>query len=330
MCPSHHLLEIANHFVVGKPQACIGQIRKCLTIDKASRLEFIKRDARQCQAAGKRDKCFETIPAFLVGLDELMDGHSSDSLERKIVIRTPENLEVSYELAGAGTRAAAYFIDVFLMGLVLSLFQNLFVAILVPFGEEMQPYILAILGVLSFIYFNAYFMVFELLWAGQSPGKRIVGIRVVKTGGFALRFPDTLIRNLLRAVDFLPAFYGIGLVSLLLTRHCQRLGDIIAGTLVVYQEKTSSDTLFSTVTAAEASIQLSIVSLGAIPIDVVETCDEFLRTREQLAPKFRQEIANDLLNLVETISGLSPGSNQSAEAFLLCVVSQFGQIPAAS
>ena len=69
-------------------------------------------------------------------------------------------------------------------------------------------------------------ILFELLWAGQSPGKRVVGIRVVQTGGFSLRFPDSLIRNLLRTVDFIPLFYGVGLLSLLLTRHCQRIGDI--------------------------------------------------------------------------------------------------------
>ena len=255
-----------------------------------------------------------------------MDRHSSNSLERKIVVRTPENLEVSYELAGAGTRAAAYTIDVILMMLVLNIFQGLIVAIVSPLPEEFRPYIIAVLGILSFVYFNAYFMAFELLWAGQSPGKRIVGIRVVKTGGFALRFPDTLLRNLLRAVDFIPLFYGVGLLSLLLTHRCQRLGDIVAGTLVVYQEGNSKEAPFSTV-AEETSDPLPIISLGMIPSDVMETCDEFLRTREQMAPKFRQQLAQSLVDLIEQMSRLAPASDQSMESFLSRIVSQAGRIP---
>ena len=70
-------------------------------------------------------------------------------------------------------------------------------------------------------------------------------------GGYALRFPDTLLRNLLRAVDFLPLFYGVGLMSLLLTRHCQRIGDIIAGTLVVYQDRSSADDILSTTVSGQ-------------------------------------------------------------------------------
>jgi uncharacterized RDD family membrane protein YckC len=255
-----------------------------------------------------------------------MDSHSSNSLERKIVVRTPENLEVSYELAGAGTRAAAYTIDVMFMMLILNIFQGLIAAILTPLPQEFQAYGIAIIGIMAFVFFNAYFVVFELLWAGQSPGKRIVGIRVVKTGGFALRFPDTLVRNLLRAVDFIPMFYGVGLVSLLLTHRCQRVGDIVAGTLVVYQEESSSDTVFATM-VEDTTEQMPIISLGMIPPDVVETCDEFLRTREQLAPKYRQQLAQSLLDLIEQMSSLSPAANQSTESFLVRVVSQAGRIP---
>ena len=257
-----------------------------------------------------------------------MDSHLSHSLERKILIRTPENLEVSYELAGAGTRAAAYSVDILLMTLILNLFQGLFAAFLAPMAEEMPSYIAAIIGIIAFVYFNAYFMVFELLWAGQSPGKRMVGIRVIKTGGFALRFSDTLIRNLLRAIDFIPLFYGVGLVSLLLTRHCQRIGDLVAGTLVIYQEQNSPDALFPTSPPLDTADSFPTLKLGRIPADVVETCDEFLRTRDQLAPKYRQQIAQDLIDLVERLSGLAPAAHQSSEAFLVRVVTQFGQIRA--
>lgn len=216
------------------------------------------------------------------------------------------------------------------MGVIASLFQNLIAAALAPLLAEMRGYLLAALGLVSFVCFNAYFIVFELLWAGQSPGKRIVGLRVVKTGGYALRFPDSLLRNLLRAVDFLPIFYGVGLTSLLLTRHCQRLGDIVAGTLVVYQGQNATDAILSTNVAGNLAVQLPMVKLREIPPAVIEACDEFLRTRDQLAPKYRQQLANDLLDLIEKWGGLQPEANQSAESFLGGVVTQVGQIAVTS
>ena len=88
----------------------------------------------------------------------------------------------------------------------------------------------------AFALYNGYFILLEWLLNGQTPGKRLLHIRVIKQGGYALRFFDTLLRNLLRVVDFLPLFYGVGLTSLLLTRDSQRVGDLVAGTLVVYQE----------------------------------------------------------------------------------------------
>jgi uncharacterized RDD family membrane protein YckC len=257
-----------------------------------------------------------------------MNGHALNALERKIVIRTPENLEVSYELAGAGTRAAAYVVDSVLMMAILSVLQNAFVALFSALGEEMQVYAVAVLGLIGFMYFNGYFIVFELLWAGQSPGKRLLGLRVIKTGGYALRFPDTLIRNLLRSIDFIPVMYGVGLTSLLFTRRCQRIGDVVAGTLVVYQESAETgDELLPSASEMSPSTPLPVVKLGLIPTNVVEISDEFLRAKDQLAPKFRQQFASDLLELIERLSGLIPPANQSAEAFLLSVVRQCGQIP---
>ena len=105
----------------------------------------------------------------------------------------------------------------------------------------------------SFALYNGYFILFEWLLNGQTPGKRLLHIRVIKQGGYALRFFDTLLRNLLRVVDFLPLFYGVGLTSLLLTRDSQRLGDLVAGTLVVYQEPVQTESLLPDLPAPEES-----------------------------------------------------------------------------
>jgi uncharacterized RDD family membrane protein YckC len=76
---------------------------------------------------------------------------------------------------------------------------------------------------------------FEAVWGGQTPGKRLLGIAVLNDDGTPLRWPGALTRNLLRAVDFLPLLYGIGLAAMLMNRDFKRLGDLAAGTVVVYQ-----------------------------------------------------------------------------------------------
>ena len=108
---------------------------------------------------------------------------------------------------------------------------------------DSQLWIAAIAALVSFALYNGYFILLEWLLNGQTPGKRLLHIRVIKQGGYALRFFDTLLRNLLRVIDFLPLFYGVGLTSLLFTRDSQRLGDLVAGTLVVYQEPVETDSL---------------------------------------------------------------------------------------
>jgi hypothetical protein len=82
-----------------------------------------------------------------------------------------------------------------------------------------------------------YGCVFEGLWSGRTPGKWLVGLRVIKDGGYPISFFDALLRNLLRAADGLPVFYGAGLITMLATRRMQRLGDLLAGTIVVREQR---------------------------------------------------------------------------------------------
>ena len=148
----------------------------------------------------------------------------------------------------------------------------------------------------SFALYNGYFILLEWLLNGQTPGKRMLHIRVIKQGGYALRFFDTLLRNLLRVVDFLPLFYGVGLTSLLLTRDSQRLGDLVAGTLVVYQEPVETESLLPDLPAPERfEAALPAVQLAAIPNEAISLADQYLRSRTELAPRPRQEIAAELV-----------------------------------
>jgi uncharacterized RDD family membrane protein YckC len=96
----------------------------------------------------------------------------------------------------------------------------------------------AILGLIAFAFFWGYYIFFEVVWNGQSIGKRIVGLRVVRTNGTPITFTESVIRNLIRLIDFLPAYYGIGVVTMFINAQSRRLGDLAAGTLVVYDRPT--------------------------------------------------------------------------------------------
>jgi uncharacterized RDD family membrane protein YckC len=254
-----------------------------------------------------------------------MNDHRPLLSQRVVSIRTPENIELSYALAGPGSRAAAYMVDLFLMLSVGQILVNLiaagFALLMSTLGLEGDLWAAAILGLGSFALYNLYFILLEWLLNGQTPGKRLLHIRVIKYGGYSLRFFDTLLRNLLRVVDFLPLFYGVGLMSLLLTRDSQRLGDLVAGTLVVYQEPVQTEALLPDLPAPDESEQpLPAVQLAAIPDEAISLAGQYLLARTEMAPRPRQEVAAELVNLIHATSGLEPRPGQGIESFLASVV----------
>ena len=144
-------------------------------------------------------------------------------------IETPEGIELVLRPAGPVPRALAWALDMLIrfvlyMGLLM---------VLAPFGGTGMGIFLVAMFLLEWLYP----VVFEVLWKGQTPGKLALGLRVLRTDGTPVGWGASLLRSLLMSADFLPAFYGAGLASMLLHRDCRRLGDLAAGTLVVYAEE---------------------------------------------------------------------------------------------
>jgi uncharacterized RDD family membrane protein YckC len=124
---------------------------------------------------------------------------------------------------------------------------------------------------------------FETNWNGQTPGKRAFGIAVLNDDGTPLRWPAALTRNLLRAVDFLPLFYGIGLVAMLASRDFKRLGDLAAGTVVVYQAEKASPRVFPDAPPVAPPFSLSLEEQRAV-LELAERASTLTRERlEELA-----------------------------------------------
>lgn len=160
-------------------------------------------------------------------------------MNRQITFTTPENIEVTYELAGIGTRFLAVLLDHLLQIGILIAVGILGVAAASVFSlgglfSGAPLWFNAIFGLLSFAIIFGYFPFYEILWAGRTPGKKFVGLRVVKDGGEPIDPYAALVRNLVRIADFLLLpIYGSGLIAIFLSREYKRLGDWAAGTLVV-------------------------------------------------------------------------------------------------
>src|SRR5215213_772916 len=159
-------------------------------------------------------------------------------------LRTPEQIELQYDLAGLGSRFMALALDTLIqLGVILGLAAvfGLGAALVAASMRDLigrYSTLFAVAGValvvlLIFALGWGYFIFFELVWNGQTPGKRAAGIRVLTARGEPVTLVHSLVRNLMRLVDSLPSGYMIGIISILVTSRSQRLGDIAAGTIVV-------------------------------------------------------------------------------------------------
>jgi hypothetical protein len=134
-------------------------------------------------------------------------------------------------------------------------------------------------------------VVFELVWNGQSPGKRWVGLRVIRTDGTPITLSESLIRNLVRLVDFMPLAYGVGVVTMFVNAQARRLGDLAAGTIVVHDRP--SVTLESLAAKPVPSVLQTLTDPGAdLPVERLDSQDiqiaeDFLRRRAS----FRDDLA---------------------------------------
>lgn len=251
-------------------------------------------------------------------------------MDDRYTIDTPENIEFAYEIAGIGSRFLAAIVDTLLIGIaevVIVLLISLILASTERFADTAGSLLLAAGTLLAFIVLWGYYIAFELLWNGQSPGKRLIGLRVVREGGRPVTFVGSAIRNLIRIADFLPAFYGIGVVVMFIDRRARRLGDLAGGTLVVKERQ--GVTLESLV---RGSVPAPPPNAGPLPeptmpgIELVNEQDytliqEFLRRRGELGRDARLRLGAQLAGGLKSRMGLPLGGD--AESFLQAVAGDY-------
>ncbi len=204
-------------------------------------------------------------------------------LDTTLTLETPEGIELHLSLAGPVVRAYAALVDLLIRGLVFAL---------VGLGLSVFGRMGIGLALLAFFLMEWFYPVyFEVRHQGATPGKRLFGLRVVNTDATPVGLGGSMIRNLLRSVDILPGLYTVGLLATLFSRHFQRLGDTVAGTVVIYDRPYK-------IPASENGIEAIAPTLPLLP-EEQQALITFSNRSAQLTPERSRELAKLCGPLVE-------------------------------
>jgi uncharacterized RDD family membrane protein YckC len=225
----------------------------------------------------------------------------------KLTVETPERVALELEVAGLGTRVLAWLVDALILfgfwmtlGFLASLVQRRGLS-----WDELRALdSLLQLGLLAGFFFVqwGYWVTFETLWRGRSPGKRALRIRIARLDGSPEGFAEAALRNLARAADFLPVCYGVALVAMLVDPKSRRVGDLLAGTVVVRERQADLSRYAASPTAG----------VGAADFEVVTG---FLSRAEHMEPGARERLALKLAGaLADRLQPGAPAPSSGAEA----------------
>lgn len=221
-------------------------------------------------------------------------------MDRYVSVRTPESVAFSYELAGLGSRFLAVAVDftiqVAFLALTLWLFWIAAGSRPLERGtiQVTQSLLVAIAVAVIFVIFFGYFIAFEALWNGQTPGKRMLGLRVVRDRGYPIDPSAAAIRNLVRVGEATIGFYAIAAIAVVLSPENKRLGDLAAATLVVRDAK--STTLEHIVERSEHAYSPA----GALTQEEHTLVDRFIARRSTMNHAVRAQIAARLADRIRS------------------------------
>jgi uncharacterized RDD family membrane protein YckC len=266
--------------------------------------------------------------------------------EETLIIETPERVPLAFALASIGNRFLAVAIDHFIQYFVIFVVAWALLSISgvgsletienSEFFQEMPKWTIAVMIVVLFLIFAGYFVFFEWLWNGQTPGKRLLKLRVIREDGRPITLWEALARNLLRIFDAVPGFvlpvYSIGLITIFLSNRDQRVGDVFAGTVVVRERTDEAPTFAETFSnpvadAAFRRVQKRVgfqADVNSITEREIEVAESFLRRRWDLTERQRLWMAwRVALPLMYKIKPVYDLQNFSYEGFLEELVHRF-------
>lgn len=263
-----------------------------------------------------------------------------DSSSDQLSIDTPELVAIEMPLAGIGSRFIALLVDLLIWGAGLLLLGLLFSIVLPGIGaySKLSAQWAVALRIFIFFLLNwGYFTLFEAFWNGRTPGKRAAGIRVIQRSGRAIGLLESMARNLVRYVDQIPFFYAVGAIAIFTTRQHQRLGDLVAGTLVVRERepegapwadfgaRTFTAHIFASEPAPADAVDVVVLPLAAVArlsAADLAVLESFFARRLDMSTVTRQTLAERIASAIQAKSGLESPAGLGVEEFLEAVARQ--------
>ncbi len=250
-------------------------------------------------------------------------------------------MSIELPVAGIGSRFIAILVDSLILGGVLIILAFL-AAFILPaldlLGPKSASWGLGILSLIIFLLIWGYFALFETFNNGRTPGKRVAKIRVIHQSGRGVNFAEALARNLVRIVDYFPGFYGVGIAAMFMSRRSQRLGDMVAGTLVVREREVEApmwgESTSRTLTAAALApnspippphlrVLLPAPALAKLTPADLEVLEGFFSRRLDMDLTTRSALAGRIASALCAKSGLDIPPEISVETFLEAIAHQF-------
>ncbi|MCW8956296.1 MAG: RDD family protein [Gammaproteobacteria bacterium] len=209
---------------------------------------------------------------------------SNYKLDNLLTVITPEGIEINQCLAGIWSRSYAWVIDLFIRVLMYILL------LIITSYMELFGYGLMLIGVFILEWFYPVF--FEIKYNGQTPGKMLLKIRAINADATYINWSESLLRNLLRIVDFLPFMYVTGLISILLSRNFQRIGDLAANTIVIYDSDNDLDQAIPHFKTQPLSVDLNLDEQHYI-LKYAERCMSLSEERQVELASYLSNVTHD-------------------------------------
>ena len=249
------------------------------------------------------------------------------SLDR-LDIETPEQIALELPLAGIGSRFLALTVDTLLQ--VVAVIAVIIAGAIIATGSKAsdwpgldrffsQTIGAIVLVLLPFCLYWGYFAFFEILWQGRTPGKRVAGIRVIHQSGRPMTAIECIGRNLMRGVDIIPGMYGVGLICMMCNQQNKRVGDFIAGTIVVHDKTIETAAPNWGKKADGAAVQPELGKLSPDDLVLIET---YLNRRYEINQVVRRTTAERIVAMIAQKSGVPKPAEQSDDDFLESIARQ--------
>lgn len=235
-------------------------------------------------------------------------------LDDRLTIDTPEGVSIEMTLAGLGSRLGAAAIDLSIQGALLLVASLALTLAGSRLSGDLGVFLWGIGTLVITAIVLGYYIVFEALNGGRTPGKAAFGLRVASVDGTPLRLGAVTLRTLLRLIDFLPVAYAVGAISILVSPRNQRLGDLAAGT-VVMRERTALPTV-----APAPPVEVEGWDVSSLGEEEMALIRRFVARRRELTPEARTRLAEHLASRFRPM--VNGGRGVDDEAFLIQLVAE--------